>query len=483
MRLAGAKSIAINSSFKAGATVVSTLLRVGYFIALTRLFGPELYGRYAFASSWYLLFLGFTYFGTGVYLAKEIGRNRELIARTLSATLTVKLPITALGAIACAGAAFFLENDEDVRRLLFIVSVALVGRGLAIWAEAGFNALEANVFVFRQVLAFRFLEIAGGLVALTLYGTVESVLIAHTLSWWAQAAYAMFSLHRLAPFGLVLEFAELKKICAFGAVLTVIGGLHQWLIQGAIILFRQVAADDVLVGQLAAALTIFGMLIIFPIALSTAALPVLSRTVARKDNRETVFIDIACRGIIVLGISAALVGMALGPWLIPAILGSAYTIAGDLVGPALLLVVPFGIVNVTNSVLFAHDRTKVQLLAVGAGSLIFTATLPLLSRSYGPYGPLMAMGVAGGTMSFALLLGISRVAAMDWGRSVLRPGLSAVCGVAAYLALADFSSWWALGVSFAAMAIGLVAFNVVRRDELLSCKSFARDFYRTLRQT
>ena len=136
----GVFSIAINAIYLIGTQWFNKVVRLVYAIALARYLGPELYGIICCGISWYLTFLSITGFGIAAILSREIGRDRNSGPRIVSLTLTLRSITLVVAALVSGILGWFVETKLDIRIILIVFSIALVGRSFSMWTGAVFNA-------------------------------------------------------------------------------------------------------------------------------------------------------------------------------------------------------------------------------------------------------------------------------------------------------------------------------------------------------
>ena len=118
MELRGLKSILKNASFLLGGRLITIISRGIYAIVLARTLGPEIYGLFNYAMSWYLVFLPLVVLGLEEYLSREIGKNRQKGERIVSTSYSLRLILMFSVAIICAITGWFVEDNENIKILL-----------------------------------------------------------------------------------------------------------------------------------------------------------------------------------------------------------------------------------------------------------------------------------------------------------------------------------------------------------------------------
>jgi len=436
--------------------------------------GPEIYGVFSYALSWYLAFLSATYLGLNSIMAREVGRDRARGTAVVSRTLSVRILVTLGTAAVCAVTGWFFEQAPEIRSLLILFAVALVGRSLALWANGVFTAYEVSRYAFRQDTLFRILEVSAGITVLLLGGGVFEVVAVHTVTWWLQALSSLTLVgRRLCPLRLnwsrEVMFGLLVQALPIG-LLTI---SENWLLQGPVVLLRHNGAGEHTLGQLALALQAFFVVGNVAWAVGMSGLPVLSRTVARGDGKDRVFARGVLRMGLLFGGLMGLAGMALGPPLVDLVLGSRYAQAGTLLGPALWLLIPLVWGTSLWPVLFAHGRVWPAAAWAAVGALVMSTSLPAFVSGNGALGALLAAGTGMTVWAVGLVVVLAKDGELSLGHTVVRPALAVLGALACYLALEPMSVWVAFIASVGVLSVATVALGVVSRQEWLSMRELA----------
>lgn len=407
MGRSGIRSLVVNAGYIFGARAGTMLLRAVYAIALASYLGPETYGLFNYAMSWYLAFLPLTFWGMNVIMSREVGRDRRGEgARIVNVAAGARLVTTAAAALLCLGTGLLLEQHPGARLLIAAFTLALVGRSLATWVNDVFAAHESASHILRVEGSLRSIETLIGLAALALGFGIWTVLAIHLVTWWAQALIGMAVLRRrVAPVEPLFDRRALLALLRTGLPLAVMVFFNGWLLQGPLILYRHLADDKAGLGQLALAMQFTGMLSQAIAAVSIAALPILSRSVERADNKDLLFVVWMIRLGVVFGATAAILGTAAGPWLVSVLFDGTYAQAGELLGPALWLLVPLAAGSGLNQRFLAQRRDRVPMTSSALGAAVMFSSAPFLVEPLGPIGVIAAAG-AGRIAAVALSLAV-----------------------------------------------------------------------------
>lgn len=466
MRLYGAQSIAVNALNLAGARFVTIGARAVYIFVLADMLGPEVYGLLAYGTNWYLAFMPLALLGLQPVLGRLIGRGRDRAAAIASTGLAIRLATTVVATAACIAVAWVVEADPQLRTVLALFGAALFGRGFAVFANSVFVAYEASKFAFRLDGSFRLLELAVGVALLLAGGGLLEVAALHAAVFGLQAVAGLVLLRRVVG-GVALAWSGSAVRAMLTDALPLAAGmlLVGWMLQGPVILFRQLDQPAALLGQVGLAFQAFGVLASVPGALVLAALPVLSRATARRDGKEQLFVDAAVRAVIVFGAAAALLATGLGVPLLRFLLGPDYHDGALYIAWGFWLVIPWSVAQIAAQTAVAHGRLAAYVAGAGLGALAMSVVLPLLTVRAGAAGAFLG-AAAGGSLWAVFALGdLVRRDGLTLGRVLLRPVVVAAAGAGACLAALPAGGIAAMATGLAVLAAAAWILRVFAPDE------------------
>lgn len=388
---AGIRSIVRNGASLMGSNWIETALRAVYLVAITRYLGAELYGFWAYAMAAYGFLLGLTGFGLEVLLPIRLGRDRRDAAGILGVALSLRLGLLALAAVALAGYAVWGEPSGTARLAVLLVIPALCGRGVALWARTIFLGFERVGAYVRLAVTMRATEVALGVALLAAGSGLFPILALHSLVWVAEAVIGFRMVQiKLARCRPRLDADRAVELLREGAVLGLAALLTGWLLSGPLLLLRHVGGDLEIVGQFSLALQIAMILVASVQPFFATALPVLSRSHARDDPRVASYGRMTALAGLLLGATAATLGFAVGPPVMQFVFGSNFALAGELVGPCLLIgglvLAPTGYMQV----LIVRGWRWPGVLASGTGGLLLLFALPPAVAEWGAHGAVYA---------------------------------------------------------------------------------------------
>lgn len=432
----GVASIARNLAYLLGGQGVYFITRFLYAIIVARLFGPQIYGMINYGIAWYLLFIPLTRMGMETVLIREVGKNRQKGANEAGLNLTLRISSIILVTILYFIISILYETDPESRLMVCVFAFALIGRSLAWWTGSVYIAFEANQYSFRQQTIFRSLEFLLGILVIFIWKEALLVVAIHGFVWCLEAVYGLIIIRRrLFDLRLNFDFAGIKNLLKQGFPLGVMILLMTLPVQGPLIFFRHLASSGDTLGQLALAMQVLFVLSNISIALGSAALPVLSRSVDREDGKDRLYAETMIRYSLLLGCAVALLGTAFGPWLIIQIFGYKYANAGTLIGPVLWLMIPYTIRHALTGVLQAARQDAHLLVGALIGALFFAAAIFEAVIRYGALGSIVCSAAATALTVIYFLFALNRRIKVDFRSSIIKPGLAVFSSVVALFLL------------------------------------------------
>ncbi|MFC1821538.1 oligosaccharide flippase family protein [Thermodesulfobacteriota bacterium] len=458
--------IARNASYLLGSNWLTSSVRFIYAFCLARLLGPKLYGLWSYGISWYMAFLAMTGLGIGAILTREVGKSRENGISIVAKTLTLRTLTAIFISIVSAALIFFFEDAPEARKILLIFTIALLGRSVALWTEQVFVAYEATKYSLQIQAIFRPLEVVLGLGVLFLGGGILEIAIVHIISWWLQALNGIVLTKRnIVDVQFYYEWNGLKDIFIKGLPIGLGLVIINWMQVGPIVLYRFIADNQNSLGQLALVLQAFFIISMIPAAVSTASFPSISRAVALKSGKDRVFADKMIKSSFIFGSAFGLIGIAAAPWFVIKIFGFQYTEAGYLLGPALLIIIPWAIGTAIWRVLLAKGNFLAPTLCAGIGALVFTSIMPWAVSSMQTAGVIFSLGAGMGCWALSMILILSMLGGIDVRHSVLYPSLSFLLALGLFFIIEPISRWIALLTSIGTLLVGiLVSSNLTPGD-------------------
>lgn len=462
----GFASIAENASYLLCTSLFRYVVRFLYVIVLAHYLGPKSFGWINYGMSWYMIFLSFTDLGIPTILSREIGRDRSSGGWIASVTLTLRSSAAVFAAGASVIFCWLFESEPELRIILYIFSIALIGRSLAIWAQSIFTAYEMSKYAFRIQAIFGTFEVFAGTALLLAGGSMMPVVIIHAISWWLQALSGLSIVKRhLVAIWFNWSWHDVIKLFIKGLPLGFGGIVFYWFQMGPLVIFRFLSPSENSIGQLALAMQALIVLINLPVAIVAASLPIISRSVARQDRKEILFVETMMRSAFIFGGVVGLVGLGAGPWFVKILFGHRYLEAGYLIGPIIWLFIPFTCGCMISVVYLARGQFYLPTLCSGLGALIMTCLFPWLVSIMNALGAIIATGMGMWVWVLSLIWKFAKSDDLDFNRTVFRPLATVLFCLGGFFILKPVSGLFAMLLSCIALLCGSIVFGILTENE------------------
>jgi O-antigen/teichoic acid export membrane protein len=471
------RPIGSNTGFIFASQTAGSILRALYAALLARELGPELFGLMNYGLGWYAAFLAVANLQLESYMSRQLALGEGNPSGILSDTMTLRIFST--GIVFAVALASVLASDARglLASVLMIYAIAIVGRSAAMWCNSAFVSRERAGHVLKMEVTFRIIEVCVGSLALLMGSGLIGIALIHSVSWLGQAAYGFWLVHRHLS-NIRFQPRLREQVALFRSVLpiAVASIAATWLMQGPFVLHMAQGSVGSDTGVVALILQLFVFAAGIPVALGRAALPALTRTVARNDKKEGIFLALVLRTAIAGTAALVIAADSAGARLIAPILGEDYGPAGQYLAYGMLLVLPFGVASIANQILLAHHRNRQAMLSSVVGAAVMTL-LVFRFHSADSGIPVYLLCVFSGMLAWccAALALLWSTIGLEWRRCLLRPTLAAGIGIGMYFGLAGtIGTGASCIVGLATLLAGQILFNVVDRKELTALMRFAQ---------
>jgi O-antigen/teichoic acid export membrane protein len=463
----GPRRFARNFGWLSMGRIAGDLLTFVLFVVLSRAFGQEGVGQYAFAMGLTGFFAAAADFGLYNLTVKELSRHAWDRQRFLSSVLTLRLALSAGALAALLLLLVFLPLPPQARLIVIIIGVHQVAAALATGLGAVFVAHEAMAVAgLLEALA----RASGALLGagLVLAGSdMVIALLPLPAAAVAQTAAAAILISRRYGLG--------RPSVAPADWLPT---LHEALPYGLSVLIRRVSIrlDVVLLGLLigttavgiySAAYRVIFMVMFIPLLASVAVLPRVSRAYASNAREElSALYHQSLRFAVLVGLPSLLGLWLVAPDLVLSLFGQ------DFEGSIWLLrlLAPLFFLECLRSLIAAFltgcdlqaARTRSEWLSAGvnlAGNVVLISGL-------GTAGAAIATVAAELTLVVVMAIRLSSV--LGWpeiGSRIILGGVASAGFFVPLTFLMPMPMWAAVPVAVAVYLLALLAFREIRQNE------------------
>ena len=394
----GLRAIAVNGTTSAGLTVFETLVRAAYFIAITRLVGPDGYGLWTYAIALYGLALSAVTLGFETLVPNAYGPGREAGDRFASSALALRIAACLGAGVVMVLYALAAVPDGTMQLAVAMAVPALVFRGSALVLRTAFAGRHEVARSAAPILACRLAELVAGL-ALILGGAgILALLALHALCWGIELALLWRGLAGGAQWRVRLPArAETAEAIRRSIPVTLLDLSNGFVISAAVVLYQPFATGLAEVGQIGVAVQLASFLLTAGFAFLGTASPVLARALDRNDPRLPRYGWLVALGC--AAITALVVGLfhLLSQPLFLAVLGDRYELARQL---TLVTLVGAGLM------LLPHGFAQLMILQQRLGGLLCANALACLTVLALFFQPGAAMDPLGAVEAVAIAWGV-----------------------------------------------------------------------------
>jgi len=376
MHRPGVTAVARNAAYLAASRWVAVIIRVIYLFVLARFLGPDLYGFFAYAQSWYLAFLPLTSFGMNALLPREIGMGGKSAKQLIDTSLLVRLISALIVVIAAIFIGATYEDSDALRMVLILVAASLPARALWYWCGTLLVAFERTHYDFWLSMCFRSLELVAGVLVLWGGGGLLGVGLTHLIVWSLNAGAGLWLIHRrVTPLTLGYHTAAMRLLFRQGIPMSGQGVFLELLTSGPIAVSRHFLESLSSLGQLALVLRVANIVSSGAAAAMSAAIPAMSRSFKDGGNADLVFVRTGTKLALVVGTLITLLALALGESAVTLLFGPEYRLAGILLGNLTLMLAPLLAAIVVSQSLLVRGYTDFLALAAGISAAALLALL------------------------------------------------------------------------------------------------------------
>jgi O-antigen/teichoic acid export membrane protein len=425
MRLAG------NALVQAAGTVLSSLISVITFAAITRYLGPSGYGDYAAATSFVFIPTVLADLGLSAAVVREISARPERTEAAMGASLPFRLGVSVVAIGVTAACAWAFPFDERIRQAVLIASI---GALLTLVNLSLLPVLQARLQMQWAVLATvagRVVGLGATLVVLEAGLGLNGVVAAAVVGLAVTLAIDLVVVARQIRLRPRVDMPYWRRLAGVSLVLGIAIALGQiyFRVDTVIVALLRSARE---VGLYGAAYKFLELAEVISAAVAVSIFPTLSRFAAEKDERLHSAVQRTFDVLLAAAIPITLVLVAIPETLLEVVAGHDFADAAT----ALRILAFYPLLAFTNGLLWrllVAGHLEQTLLRVSAGILLFNVALNLLLI------PMYGYVVAAATSLGSETCSVAVVAYLVWKRmgyaprldylTVVVPAAGAMCAV------------------------------------------------------
>jgi O-antigen/teichoic acid export membrane protein len=383
-------------------SVLQKAIAFVYFALIARWAGVEDTGSYFFALSWTLMFTTVTDLGLTPVLIREVAKDTARTEKYLNQTLALKLPLTAVAALAAIVGAWLFHIAPGTRLLVMLAAVVISLDAVSLTFYGVLRAHHVLKYEGLGLVVGQALTMIVGLTSLKLGAPLGVLIVALiTGSLWNALASAWIVRKRLGiRVRLSWDWSFARSILKIAVPFALAGAFVK----------IYTSADAVMLthfkGEAAAGLYSVPYKLTFafqfvPMAFTAAFYPAMSRAWAadRKALGDLFYKALWALMLIAAPIAAGIA--ALAPELVDFVYGKDYLPSVLAVQLLILCVLPVFLDFPIGSLLNATDRQMTQTKLMGMATVVSVALNLALIPSFGLLGVVVASLVS----HVALLVG------------------------------------------------------------------------------
>ena len=375
-----ARSTLRNTALLVAFEVANPLLSLLLVGTMARRLGPEGTGTYNLLLSFFFVAHSMTSLGLNSLITREVSRDRDSARRFLASSASLGLLVSLAVAVGVVAAVHFAGYSREVERGGWLVASSLLPSIVILYSESIFIAFEKVQYIVALAMLENVARVAVGLWLLH-HGFGVVPLIASFAGFRFLTLFLNLAAfhYQIGPLSwgwdgrVVRELA--KNIPVFGTIFVV-----ATLYWRADVFMLSKLASMAAVGYYTTGYRLFAISQVVPKSFNTSIYPVFSKLFhdSRESFQKANSLSIRYILVVLLPMAAGIYGLA-DP-LVRLLFGREFAPAAQVLEVVIWTLVPYGIVRVLASGLFASNRQvidlKVNLLGLITNIVLNLALIP-----------------------------------------------------------------------------------------------------------
>jgi len=361
------------------------------FILAARFLGDEDFGKFSYAFALVTAFMQLSLYSMHNRTIIDVARDSSRVSRVFGNLLGMQIAASILTIALVTAIGFLVDPRPEIRLLVFLLAVAVVGRGLKMAVRLLLKGLErfgveAAVQLAGQgglFLACAAVLFAGGdLILFAVVFAAVRILDALLVHLWAGV--------RIGGARPRFDVASWPPILRAGILFVGVNAVRDVYFRVGTIALGLLRTDAE-VGWYNAATRLFDVTQEIPVVLAYALLPTLSVAAILPGDRLARLYRRGVRYLLAAALPLTLYCVLAAPRLIGDVYGAEYAPAADPLRLLALAVFPSFLVVFGAYVLMATDRVRTVLVVSAGATAIAVVLTPLLIARYGGAGAAAAL--------------------------------------------------------------------------------------------
>lgn len=304
-----------------GGEIFSRILGVVLFIILARYLGPEDFGIYSLALSFYMIFSLISNAGLSTLLVKDVAREKEIASKYIGSIIVIKSILSIACIILLMFLVWILDYPFKTTLAILIYSIALIFSSHMETFSSLFRAYEVMQYsslinILRSIIGFSLV-----LTAVYMHLGLLEIAGAQVLSFVIVFfIFLYFTNKRFVTIKPLFDGMLIKRLL-LGALPFLMTGTVSIINAKVDVVMLSKLGSESMVGLYSAANELIFTLYVIPNLLSTAIFPVISRKSKESINSIAEMCNLSSKILITLGVPMGIGILILSPQIIHLIYG------------------------------------------------------------------------------------------------------------------------------------------------------------------
>lgn len=307
-----------------GGEILSRILGVALFIILARHLGPEDFGIYTLALSFYMIFSLISNFGLSNLLVKDVAREKEVAPKYIGSIMVIKSILSIACIVLLILLTWILDYPFKTTIAILIYSIALIFSSHMETFSSLFRAYEVMQYsslinILRSIIGF-ILVLAAVYMQLGILEIVGTQALSFFIVF---IIFFYFTNKRFVKIKPLFDGILIKKLILGALPFLMTGTVYIINAKVDVVMLSKLGSES-MVGLYSAANELIFTLFVIPNLLSTAIFPVISKKFKESINSIAEMCNFSSKILIILGVPMGTGIFILSPQIIHLIYGQRF---------------------------------------------------------------------------------------------------------------------------------------------------------------